>query len=288
MLNNNNLVQVFNLGRPSGWLGQQEAPGQQDALGQQGQAGQHWFQYSSRTPQQPWFSLLVPPSQTLHIQGAAFPAFSHLSSLADLPALSNQWLGTLSFANPDAPVVRPRRILAIETLQNLDFNELAERVGDPIPPHHGLLVQTDRRFGTADTLAYPALPKALHNLPGHRLVGTLSLLPRPDFNPTTQQRLGAEHLHSSLGLGWKDWENLLGGPQRLLFNMACEAIRTYSRQHGPLISQFKSQLNFICSGVLNPYWLYRQPVGMPQITQRPPQQFRPQVLGLTYLPRLSV
>lgn len=282
MLNNNHLVQVFNLGRTSGWLGQQDAPGQQ------GTASQHWFQYTSRTAQQPWFSLLTPPNQTLYLQGTPFPAFSHLGSLADLPALSNQWLGTLSFANPDAPVVRPRRILPIETLQNLNFDELAEQVGDPRPVHHGLLVQTDRRFGTADTLAYPALPAALQSLPGHRLVGALSLLPRPDFKPGTQQRLGAEHLHSSLGLGWKDWENLLGGPQRLLLNMASEAIRTYSRQHGPLIAQFKSQVNLICSGALNPYWVYQQPGAMPQITQRAPQQARPQVLGLAYLPRLSV
>lgn len=283
MHNSNQLVQVFNLGRPSGWLGAQSAWGKPATTGGQ---GQHWFQYTSRNPSQPWFSLLTPPSQTLYLQSAAFPAFSHLGSLAELAACSNQWLGTLSFANPDAPVVRPRRILPTSTLQTLTFAELLNRVGDPAPLHHGLLVQTDRRYCTADTLAYPALPSALHALPGHRQVGALSLLPRPDFNPTTQQRLGAEHLHCSMGLHWHDWETLLGGPQKALFSMACEAIRTYGRQHGLLIAQFKSNLNLICSGALNPYWIYQQPGAMQ--ASHPSQPSRPQVLGLAYLPKLSV
>eukprot|EP01034_Spumella_vulgaris_P012182 gene12182-15511_t len=66
----------------------------------------------SNTPQQHWVSLLMPPRTNFYQQAELFPVFAqHIdfieNPLSHLHQLNGQPLGSLSFANPDNPVVTP-------------------------------------------------------------------------------------------------------------------------------------------------------------------------------------
>jgi len=91
-------LQVFNGGKPCGWLGQTPSG--------------FWFHYASNNPQQHWVSLLMPPRINFYQQSDLFPVFaqhlgasasSEAEALSQLLQLNGQQLGSLSFANPEQP-----------------------------------------------------------------------------------------------------------------------------------------------------------------------------------------
>ncbi|MBU0542115.1 MAG: hypothetical protein KKC58_06925, partial [Gammaproteobacteria bacterium] len=193
-------LQVFNGGKPCGWFGQ-------TATG-------FWFHYASNTPQQHWVSLLMPPSTNFYQQADLFPVFAqHLGGRAGLDAdvlnqlhqLNGQQFGSLSFANPDNPVVTPPlrtppQLVAGQRalIANPNTSTVRRPFADTMVHHPSCwpLIQTLQQ------LKKQADPN--NRLHGLRWAYQAQLLdqwvehPRPDLAPYQQQLYGFEAVHAVL------------------------------------------------------------------------------------------
>jgi hypothetical protein len=255
-------LQVFNGGKPCGWLGQ--AP-----------AG-YWFHYSSNNAQQSWVSLLMPPTQNFYHHTELFPVFAqHAETLAGLAQLNGQQLGSLSFANPDNPVVVP----PLQTPPALNPGQFA-LVSNPM--------RTATRRPFADTMVQHAscwpLVQTLQQLkkqadPNNRLqalrwamqaefTGDWVQHPRPDMDTYQQQLYGFEALFALLpGMDTKN--------ETKLARVAQEVARTYSKNFVSENRLLQLALPFITNGQLQAHLVYQQ---------RPARSQQPLVLGFEYIP----
>lgn len=267
-------LQVFNGGKPCGWLGQ-------TATG-------FWFHYASNTPQQHWVSLLMPPSTNFFQQAELFPVFaqhlgtpanSEADTLSQLLQLNGQQLGSLSFVNPDNPVVIPPL-----------------RTPPPLEPGQRVLIAnpsiTQARKPFADTLvhhtsAWP-LVQTLQQLkkqadPSNRLhalrwtlyaqhTGQWVQHPRPDLAPYQQHLYGFEAAHAVLNLNPQQF-NALAVTNNKFEQVLHEVARTYCKNFSAEIELLQLLLPYIQQGRLSAFLVYEQhPNG------------KPTVIGVEYLP----
>lgn len=269
-------LQVFNGGKPCGWLGHMPTG--------------FWFHYASNTPQQHWVSLLMPPRTNFYQQAELFPVFAqHLgapaSSYADafsqLIQLNGQQLGSLSLANPDNPVVTP----PLRTPPRLE------------PGQHALIANPNTstvRRPFADTMVHhPSCWRLIQTLqqlkkqadPNNRLHGLrwayqAQLLdqwvehPRPDLAPYQQHLYGFEAVHAVLKQNPQQFQTLAENSNRFA-QVLHEVARTYCKNFSAEIELLQKLLPFIAQGQLQASLVYQQ-----QAAHTP----RPIVLGLEYLP----
>lgn len=270
------LLQVFNSGKPCGWLGQTPTS--------------FWFHYGSNSPQQNWVSLLMPPSTNFFQQAELFPVFAqHLPAKGTkLPPLeylhqhNGNHLGALSFANPDNPVVRaPQRFVPEELqLQTGQF----------------MLVSAQPRKPFADTLVYHRstwpLVQTLYAIkmqtdPGNRLHALRWTLqaqqsenlvwhPRPDIDSYQQHMLGFEQIHCVLNLSVAEY-TALGMNANKHFQVLQEVIRTYCKNFAAEMQLLKHMLPLLQDGQITAHIAY----------QAGRQNTKPLILGMEYLPLAS-
>lgn len=267
-------LQVFNGGKPCGWLGQ-------TATG-------FWFHYASNTPQQHWVSLLMPPRINFYQQAELFPVFaqhlgapagSQADALSQLHQLNGQQLGSLSFANPDNPVVTP-------PLRTPPWLEPGQRALIANPN-----TSTVRR-PFADTMVHhPScwpLIQTLQQLkkqadPNNRLhalrwalqahhTGEWVQHPRPDLAPYQQHLYGFEAAHAVLNLNPQQF-NALAETNNKFEQVLHEVARTYCKNFSAEIELIQLLLPYIQQGRLSAFLVYEQhPNG------------KPTVIGVEYLP----
>lgn len=256
------VLQVFNKGRPCGWLGEAK-----DHL---------WFHYASGSTEQAPVSLLMPASQTHYSWPRMFPAFEqHLPSkdgrkalqalypkrlLSDLDLLglvgSNTW-GTLSFSNPDSPYAQSRLHITQDALSQLEPHTLGtlapgvlstldaqgyRQLFCALETGHGITASVVHRKGAGvhrHTLLRVLLEVRQTANPRRQTpaLGWLDSVReelhclhhrRQDTNILGQGRMATESLHSALGLNRDGMNQLLGDPKR--FRRAVhEVIWTFCR-----------------------------------------------------------
>lgn len=272
-------LQVFNGGKPCGWLGQTAAG--------------FWFHYASNTPQQHWVSLLMPPSTNFYQQAELFPVFaqhlgaptsSEADALSQLLQLNGQQLGSLSFANPDNPVVIP----PLRTPPPLEPGQRVQIANPSI---------TQARKPFADTLvhhasAWPLIQNLLHIKkqadPHNRLHGLRWAFqaqhtgewvqhPRPDLAPYQQHLYGFEAMHAVLNQNPQQFKTLAENSNRFA-QVLQEVARTYCKNFSAEIELLQLLLPLIHHQLLEAYLVFEQ---------APPHAntYEPAVLGLEYLPR---
>lgn len=274
-------LQVFNGGKPCGWLGQTPTG--------------FWFHYSSNNPQQHWVGLLMPPSQNFYQQAKLFPVFAqHANTLEGLAQLNGQQLGALSFANPDNPVVTPPL-----------------RTPPPLAPGQSVLIATpstapfggnlggNMRKPFADTMVHHTscwpLVQTLQQIkkqadPNNRLQALRWALqtehngeyvqhPRPDMDSYQQQLYGFEAVHSVLNIGQQQFSILaqesVNTESSKFEKVMLEVTRTYCKNFAAEIELLQHLLPFIAQGQINTYLVYQQQLGSKPV---------PTVLGVEYLP----
>jgi hypothetical protein len=276
------LLQVFNGGKPCGWLGQTSTG--------------FWFHYSSNNFEQNWVSLLMPPSTNFYEQEELFQVFAqHLpsahnqhSSLDLLHQLNGKQLGTLSFANPDNPVVKSPVCVLPAALPNQAFPE--------IETGQYMLISTQQRKPFADTLVHHvskwSLVQQLQAIkqkidPNSRLHGLRWALQtqysnhaiwytRPDLDTYRQQFLGFEAVRSVFNLNSDDYANLVLNGSRF-DRILQELIRTYCKNFALEIELMQALLPMLIDGQINASLVYQ--------TKTPSESsYRPIVLGMEYLP----
>ncbi|MBU0540809.1 MAG: hypothetical protein KKC58_00290 [Gammaproteobacteria bacterium] len=269
-------LQVFNGGKPCGWLGQ-------TATG-------FWFHYASNTPQQHWVSLLMPPSTNFYQQAELFPVFaqhlgapasSYADALSQLIQLNGQQLGSLSLANPDNPVVTPplRTPPRLEPGQraliaNPNTSTVRRPFADTMVHHPSCwpLIQTLQQ------LKKQADPN--NRLHGLRWAYQAQLLdqwvehPRPDLAPYQQQLYGFEAVHAVLKQNQQQFKILAENSNRLA-QVLHEVARTYCKNFSAEIELLQKLLPFIARGQLQASLVYQQQAA---------HTSHPIVLGLEYLP----
>ncbi|WP_394673390.1 hypothetical protein [Limnobacter sp.] len=262
------LLQVFNSGKPCGWLGHA--------------SNGFWFHYSSNSPQQQWVSLLMPPSTNFYQQAELFPVFAqhaslHADHLTQLQQLNGQQLGSLSFANPDNPVVKPPL-----------------RTPPPLTPGQRALIAIQGRKPFADTLVHHAscwpLIQTLQHIkkqadPNNRLQGLRWALraqhigewvqhPRPDMDNYLQQLYGLEAVHAVLNLNQQQFTALAENRTKFV-QVLHEVARTYCKNFIAEIELLQHLQPFIAQGQLQACLVYQQ---------RPARVSQPLVLGFEYIP----
>jgi hypothetical protein len=269
-------LQVFNGGKPCGWFGQ-------TATG-------FWFHYASNTPQQHWVSLLMPPSTNFYQQADLFPVFAqHLGGRAGLDAdvlnqlhqLNGQQFGSLSFANPDNPVVTPPlrtppQLVAGQRalIANPNTSTVRRPFADTMVHHPSCwpLIQTLQQ------LKKQADPN--NRLHGLRWAYQAQLLdqwvehPRPDLAPYQQQLYGFEAVHAVLKQNQQQFKILAENSNRLA-QVLHEVARTYCKNFSAEIELLQKLLPFIARGQLQASLVYQQQAA---------HTSHPIVLGLEYLP----
>jgi hypothetical protein len=269
-------LQVFNGGKPCGWFGQ-------TATG-------FWFHYASNTPQQHCVSLLMPPSTNFYQQADLFPVFAqHLGGRAGLDAdvlnqlhqLNGQQFGSLSFANPDNPVVTPPlrtppQLVAGQRalIANPNTSTVRRPFADTMVHHPSCwpLIQTLQQ------LKKQADPN--NRLHGLRWAYQAQLLdqwvehPRPDLAPYQQQLYGFEAVHAVLKQNQQQFKILAENSNRLA-QVLHEVARTYCKNFSAEIELLQKLLPFIARGQLQASLVYQQQAA---------HTSHPIVLGLEYLP----
>lgn len=260
------LLQVFNRGKPCGWLGRSK----------QG----FWFHYSSNSLSQPWVSLLMPPSQNFYQHVELFPVFAQYGeSLDELHRRNGTQLGTLSFANPDNPVVKQ-----------------ALRTPPPLLPGQSALIinsqLTQMRRSFADTLVHPettwplvqqlqaiksqadpnnrlhALRWSLHAQPSNGYVHHT----RPDMDAYQQQLYGFESVGAVLNLDQWQLRQLEGNTVKY-GQVLHEIARTFCKNFSAEIELLNLLLPLLKARSIEVHLVYDQHTGD-----------KPTVLGLDYLP----
>lgn len=271
-------LQVFNGGKPCGWLGQ-------TATG-------FWFHYASNNPQQHWVSLLMPPSTNFYQQSDLFPVFAqHRGAHAGLDAdvlsqlhqLNGQQLGSLSFANPDNPVVTPPlrtppQLVAGQRalIANPNTSTVRRPFADTMVHHPSCwpLIQTLQQLKKqADpNNRLHALRWALQ---AHH-TGEWVQHPRPDLAPYQLHLYGFEAVHAVLKQNPQQFKTLTEHSHRFA-QVLQEVARTYCKNFSAEIELLQHLLPYIQQSHLSAYLVYEQATA-----QAKPQQ--PKVLGIEYLP----
>lgn len=271
-------LQVFNGGKPCGWLGQTPSG--------------FWFHYASNNPQQHWVSLLMPPRINFYQQSDLFPVFAqHLGGRAGLDAdvlnqlhqFNGQQLGSLSFANPDNPVVTPPlrtppQLVAGQRalIANPNTSTVRRPFADTMVHHPSCwpLIQTLQQ------LKKQVDPNnRLHALRWAQLAqhtGEWVQHPRPDLAPYQQHLYGFEAVHAVLNLSPQRFNTLLENGNRLE-QVLQEVARTYCKNFSAEIDLLQHLLPYIQQSQLSAYLVYEQATAH----IKPP---RPKVLGIEYLP----
>lgn len=227
----------------------------------------------------------MPPATNFYQQAELFPVFAqHLPiklridyPLEYLQQFNGKQLGSLSFANPDNPVVRPPL-----------------RLPPPLAPGQTALIAIQARKPFADTLVHHAhtwpLVQTLQNIkkksdPNNRLHGLSWALhaqhlgewvqhPRPDMNTYQQQLYGLEAVHAVLNLSHPQFL-ALAGQQKKFVHILHEVARTYCKNFVAEIELLQHLLPFIAKGRLQASIVYQH---------QPAKGSQPVVLGLEYLP----
>jgi hypothetical protein len=275
-------LQVFNGGKPCGWLGQTPAG--------------FWFHYASNNPQQHWVSLLMPPRTNFYQQAELLPVFAqHLDfqtsscassqsdALSHLNQLNGQQLGSLSFANPDNPVVTPplrtppqlvpgqRALIA-----NPNTSTVRRPFADTMVHHPSCwpLIQTLQQLKKQ---ADPS--NRLHGLRWAfqaQLNGQWVQHPRPDLASYHQNLYGFEAVHAVLNLSPQQF-NALAETTNKFEQVLHEVARTYCKNFSAEIELLQLLLPLIHHQLLEAYLVFEQ---------APPHAntYKPAVLGLEYLP----
>lgn len=247
-----------------------------------------WFHYASNSPQQHWVSLLMPPSTNFYQQAGLFQVFAqHLNSsedpLSQLHQLNGQQLGSLSFANPDNPVVTPplstpsllspgRRIL----IANPNMPSIRRPFADTVVHHNSAwpLIQTLLRLkkqGDPNNRLH-GLRWAQHA----QHTGEWVQHPRPDLAPYQQHLYGLEAVHAVLDLSLEQFNSLAGNGNKFAQVMQ-EVVRTYCKNFSAEIELLRLLLPHIVCGELSAYLVYEHPLIKVN-------SHRPTILGLEYLP----
>ena len=260
------LLQVFNSGKPCGWLGQSKHG--------------YWFHYASNNPQQYWVSLLMPPSQNFYQQAELFPVFAQYgSTLAELNQRNGTQLGTLSFANPDNPVVKqplrtPPPLLPgqIALIAKQHDSQLRRNFADTVVHHEStwpLVLQLQAIKHQADpNNRLQVLRWALQA----QLVNGYVQHPRPDMDTYQQTLYGFESVASVLNLGQQQLK-LLAENTTKFTQVLHEVARTYCKNFAADIELLNLLIPLLATGTVQAHLVYNQP----------PKQ-KPVVLGLEYLP----
>lgn len=273
-------LQVFNGGKPCGWLGQ-------TATG-------FWFHYASNNPKQHWVSLLMPPRINFYQQAELFPVFaqhlgapagSEADALSQLHQLNGQQLGSLSFANPDNPMVTPpprtppwlvagqRALIA-----NPNTSTVRRPFADTMVHHPSCwpLIQTLQQLKKQ---ADPS--NRLHALRWTlyaQHTGQWVQHPRPDLAPYQQHLYGFEAVHAVLNLNPQQF-NALAETNNKFEQVLHEVARTYCKNFSADIELLQLLLPYIRQGCLGAHLVYEQS-GAQAKSQKP------EVLGLEYLSAL--
>ena len=299
------LLQVFNRGQPCGWLGQH--------------AGGFWFHYNSASAQQPWLSLLMPPSQNFYQSNTLFGVFAqhlptpqgvawlqqfyphvHLGPLELLALAGANTLGSLSFANPDAPLVQPRIVLNTAQLQVLPAHPEVV-LGVPLlrqfePTRHtNHLASSTARYNNPDLWVFSSawlnetnteLVKIAKETDPNGLLRGLQWVeqvqagehwawcPRPEYDTFRQHRLGLDSFASVLNLSSNAFAELMQHPKRFRL-VAHEVIRTYCKNSALEIKRFDALAHLLQAGHIQAHLVYEQ-AGVNSTTNKP------QVLGVEY------
>lgn len=260
------LLQVFNSGKPCGWLGQHKHS--------------YWFHYASNNPQQYWVSLLMPPSQNFYQQAELFPVFAQYgNTLAELCQRNGTQLGTLSFANPDNPVVK----------QPL-------RTPPPLMPGQSALIAKQQgsqlRRNFADTVVHPEstwpLVQQLQAIkqqadPNNRLQALRWALqaqlsngyvqyPRPDMHAYQLTLYGFESVASVLNIDQAQLQSLAKNTAKFT-QVLHEVARTYCKNFAADIELLNLLIPLLAKGTVQAHLVYEQHAKQ-----------KPVVLGLEYLP----
>ena len=261
-------LQVFNSGKPCGWLGQT--------------ASGFWFHYSSNTPQQHWVSLLMPPSNNFYQQAELFPVFAQYgSSLAELHQCNGTQLGTLSFANPDNPVVKqplrtPPPLLPGQSslIARQHGSQLRRNFADTVVHHEctwALVLQLRAIKHQADP--NNRLPALRWTLQAQLLNGHVQH-PRPDMD-VYQQLLGFEPLTSVLNLNERQYEAITQQTNKLALVLA-EVARTYCKNAASEIELIHRLLPLLHTGSIRPHLVYSH-------RDQREKADRPTIIGFEYL-----
>lgn len=303
------VLQVFNRGQACGWLGKVEDKDQQG----------FWFHYNSVSANQPWLSLLMPPSKNFYQSSTLFEVFAqHLPTPLGVASLQQYYphvqlgplellslagtntLGSLSFANPDAPLVQPRMSLNSSQLQHLPAHPESV-LGAPLlrlfgrPPRITYLVGSTTRFNNPDLWVFPtlnwqrtgcALLDAAQSSDPNGLLRGLQWVeqvqageywawcPRPEYDTYRQHRLGLDSFASVLNLSSTAFAELMQHLKRFRL-VAREVIRTYCRNSALEIKRFDALAHLLQAGNIQAHLVYEQ-AGANSATNKP------QVLGVEY------
>lgn len=299
------VLQVFNGGRPCGWLG----------CSDQG----YWFHYGSNTSSQAWVGLLMPPSANFYQASTLFPAFAQhlpeqklqeqvqqlyadvqLGMLDYLYLFNMTHLGPVSYANPDNPVVLQNPYVDLTAITQESFEHSAIQA---LPLSAGQavdatchLVRITPRASLSDTLLFPSIEKSTINAlleakkkadPQNRLTGLRWLpnttvssqfcwFPRPDLIPYDQRLLGIEKISSILNMTDQEYAHLLEC-EGLYVSVIEEAIRTFCRHSAAEISLFRQLVPLLSSKGIQVFVVYQQ--AKPSAALQ-----RPSIVGLEFLP----
>jgi hypothetical protein len=232
----------------------------------------------------------MPPSTNFYQQADLFPVFAqHLGWRAGLDAdvlnqlhqLNGQQFGSLSFANPDNPVVTPPlrtppQLVAGQRalIANPNTSTVRRPFADTMVHHPSCwpLIQTLQQ------LKKQADPN--NRLHGLRWAYQAQLLdqwvehPRPDLAPYQQQLYGFEAVHAVLKQNQQQFKILAENSNRLA-QVLHEVARTYCKNFSAEIELLQKLLPFIARGQLQASLVYQQQAA---------HTSHPIVLGLEYLP----
>ncbi|MCR2745201.1 hypothetical protein [Limnobacter parvus] len=297
------ILQVFNNGQPSGWLGKS-----MDGF---------WFHYGNNNPYQNWVSVLMPPCINFYQQTELFQVFAqHLPSKSQQETTQQQYpeielgaldflylfdeshLGSISFANPDNPVVRPLNMVAPAALANVHFNDLLKQHVQCSMPgatnNAAILISTHPRQRFADTLVYAknawATVQLLKNFkeeldPSNRLhalrwatnskpMAQLTYCQRPDLDLYQQRLLGLEHVSSLLNMSSSAFQHFILGNR--LIPVLQEIARTYCKNFSLETKVISALSPLLRTGKITPFLVYAT-------NQNNLKTTLPTVFGLEYL-----
>ena len=226
----------------------------------------------------------MPPSQNFYQHVELFPVFAQYGeSLDELHRRNGTQLGTLSFANPDNPVVK----------QPL-------RTPPPLMPGQSALLINSQvaqlRRSFADTLVHPETTwplvqqlQAIKNQadPNNRLhalrwslQAQLSngyvLHPRPDMDAYQQQLFGFEALTSVLNLNRRQYCALTQQPHKLALLLA-EVARTYCKNAASEIELIQRLFPLLDTQNVQSFLVY-------DLSNNRENRDQPTVIGFEFLP----
>ena len=222
----------------------------------------------------------MPPSQNFYQQTELFPVFAQYgNSLAELHQRNGTQLGTLSFANPDNPVVKqplrtPPPLLPGQSalIATQHGSQLRRNFADTVVHHEStwsLVQQLQAIKHQADpNNRLQALRWALQA----QLVNGYVQHPRPDMDAYQQTLYGFESIASVLNLDQAQLLSLAENTTRFT-QVLHEVARTYCKNFAADIELLKLLIPLLAKGTLSAHLVYAQH-----------SNSKPQISGLEYLP----